>query len=201
MSELQSESSALPGKRRKSERTREAILKAAQALFAQLGYERTTVRDIAARAAIDPAMVIRYFGSKDALFARTTVFDLKLPDLSATEGAQLGAALIRHFLDIWEGPASNGSLTILLRAAASNEEAAQKTRAIFAGQVLPMLAHVADRAELPRRAGLISSQLLGLALCRYVLKVPPVVAMPRGEIEANVGPVLQGYITGPLRTG
>ena len=201
MKELPNETSALPRKTRKSERTREAILKAAQALFAELGYERATVRDIAARAAIDPAMVIRYFGSKDALFARATVFDLKLPDLTGTAPAQLGAALIRHFLDIWEGPSSNGSFTILLRAAASNEAAADKTRAVFAGQVLPMLAQVADRAELPARAGLISSQLLGLALCRYVLKVPPVVAMQPGQIVANVGPVLQGYITGALRTG
>jgi AcrR family transcriptional regulator len=199
MEDFVSETSALPGKTRKSERTRDAILKAAQALFAELGYERTTVRDIAARAAIDPAMVIRYFGSKDALFARATVFDLRLPDLSRTEPAQLGEALIRHFLEVWEG-LGNGSLTILLRAAASNEEAAEKTRAIFAGQVLPMLARVADRAELPVRAGLISSQLLGLALCRYVLKVPPVVAMPPERIVANVGPVLQGYITGALRT-
>jgi AcrR family transcriptional regulator len=199
MEDFVSETSALPGKTRKSERTRDAILKAAQALFAELGYERTTVRDIAARAAIDPAMVIRYFGSKDALFARATVFDLRLPDLSRTEPAQLGEALIRHFLEVWEG-LGNGSLTILLRAAAANEEAAEKTRAIFAGQVLPMLAQVADRAELPVRAGLISSQLLGLALCRYVLKVPPVVAMPPERIVANVGPVLQGYITGALRT-
>jgi AcrR family transcriptional regulator len=199
MEDFVSETSALPGRTRKSERTRDAILKAAQALFAELGYERTTVRDIAARAAIDPAMVIRYFGSKDALFARATVFDLRLPDLSRAEPAQLGEALIRHFLEVWEG-LGNGSLTILLRAAASNEEAAEKTRAIFAGQVLPMLAQVADRAELPVRAGLISSQLLGLALCRYVLKVPPVVAMPPERIVANVGPVLQGYITGALRT-
>ena len=199
MTNLDSETITLPGKTRKSERTRDAILKAAQALFAELGYDRATVRDIAARAAIDPAMVIRYFGSKDALFARATVFDLALPDLSRTEPAQLGEALIRHFLAVWEGPSSNGSLTILLRAAASNAEAADKTRAVFAGQVLPMLAQVADRAELPVRAGLISSQLLGLALCRYVLKVPPVVAMPPEQIVANVGPVLQGYITGALR--
>jgi AcrR family transcriptional regulator len=201
MTDFVSKTSALSGKTRKSERTREAILKAAQALFAEAGYERATVRDIAARAAIDPAMVIRYFGSKEALFARATVFDLRLPDLSGTRPEQLGETLIQHFLDIWEGPSSNGSFTILLRAAASNEEAADKTRKVFAGQVLPMLAQVADRAELPVRAGLISSQLLGLALCRYVLKVPPVVAMQPAQIIANVAPVLQGYITGALRTG
>ena len=54
----------------KSDRTRAQILAAAQALFAEHGYQNTTIRDVAARASIDPAMVIRYFQSKDELFAR-----------------------------------------------------------------------------------------------------------------------------------
>ncbi len=198
MTKLKNESNGLPGKTAKSERTRATILKAAQALFAEFGYDRTTVRDIAARAAIDAALVMRYFGSKDELFARATVVDLKLPDLARLTPPQFGDALIRHFLDLWEGPSSNGSLTILLRASASNEEIAAKTRSVFAGQVMPMLAQVADRAEFATRAGLISSQLLGLALCRYVLKVPPVVAMTPGQIVTGVGPALQRYITGKL---
>lgn len=198
MSISDNKTSGLPGKTRKSERTRATILKAAQELFAELGYARTTVRDIAARAAIDPAMVVRYFGSKDALFARATAIDLRLPDLTRTAPAQFGDTLIRHFLDVWEGPSSNGSLTILLRTSASDEEIAAKTRNVFAGQVLPMLARVADPAEVATRAGLISSQLLGLALCRYVLKVPPVVAMTPERIIACFGPLLQRNITGEL---
>ena len=79
-----------PAKTAKSQRTKAAILKAAQQLFADQGYERATVRDIAARAAIDPAMVIRYFGSKEGLFAQATAFDLKLPDLTvAMDRAQI----------------------------------------------------------------------------------------------------------------
>ena len=74
------------GKTPKSQRTQAAILQAAQELFATQGYERTTVRDVAAQAAIDPAMVMRYFGSKEGLFARATAFDLQLPDLSQVSG-------------------------------------------------------------------------------------------------------------------
>ena len=74
----------------KSDRTRAAILAAAQELFAEQGYERTTVRDIAARAAIDPAMVIRYFGSKDGLFARAASSTCALPDLGSVERASWG---------------------------------------------------------------------------------------------------------------
>ena len=198
MTKLKSKTNGLPARTKKSERTRAAILKAAQELFAEFGYDRTTVRDVAARAEIDAAMVMRYFGSKDELFARATAVDLRLPDLREITPAHFGDALIRHFLDVWEGPTSNGSLTILLRASASSEEIAAKTRGVFAGQVMPMLAQIADRAELATRAGLISSQLLGLALCRYVLKVPPVVAMTPEQIIAGVGPVLQRYITGKL---
>jgi AcrR family transcriptional regulator len=198
MGNLRNKTSSLPGKTTKSARTRAAILKAAQELFAELGYERTTVRDIAARAAIDPAMVMRYFGSKDALFARATAIDLKLPDLTQVAPSNFGKTLIQHFLDVWEGPSSNGTLTILLRTSVSNEEIAAKVRNVFAGQVLPMLARIADPAELATRAGLISSQLLGLALCRYVLKVPPVVAMSPERIVACFGPLLQRHLTGEL---
>jgi len=198
MQKIHSKISDLNRNPSKSERTRAAILAAARELFAELGYERTTVRGIAARASIDPAMVMRYFGSKDGLFAEATVFDLKLPDLTAIDPLQLGRTLIAHFLAVWEGSLNQGTLTILLRAAASNDEAAAKMRSIFAGQVMPMLARVTDRSELGPRAGLISSQLLGIALCRYVLKVPPIVAMKPDLIVISVGPTLQQYITGKL---
>jgi len=198
MTDSMSETSNLTGKTRKSERTRAAILKAAQELFAELGFERTTVRAVAGRAAIDPAMVMRYFGSKDELFAEATLFDLKLPDLTTIDPSRIGETLISHFLAVWEGASSKDTFTILLRASASNQDAAAKMRSIFATQVMPMLAQVTDRAEIGIRAGFLSSQLLGLALCRYVLKIPPVVAMPPDLIIKCVSPVLQRYITGKL---
>src|SRR5258708_39543850 len=148
-----------PAKTAKSQRTKAAILKAAQELFADPGYERATVRDIAARAAIDPAMVIRYFGSKEGLFARATAFDLRLPDLTMIAKRDIGGTLIAHFFEIWEGSLSNGSLISLLRAAASSEDAANAVRAIFGGQVAPMLARVVPPAELPLRAGLVATQI------------------------------------------
>ena len=131
----------------KSDRTRAAILAAAQKLFAEQGYERTTVRDIAAIAEIDPALVIRYFGSKDELFARVAVFDLKLPDLSKADRSKIGEMLVRHFLSLWEGENANGGMPIMLRSAASNEVAANKLRDVFAGQVMPALSRVGDLSD------------------------------------------------------
>jgi len=187
-----------PAKTAKSQRTREAILKAAQELFAEQGYERATVRDIAARASIDPAMVIRYFGSKEGLFARATAFDLRLPDLTTIAKDEIGATLVGHFVDVWEGALSNGSLISLLRAAATSDDAAAAIRSIFAGQVLPMLARVVPLPELPMRSGLVATQIMGIAVARYILKVPPVLAMDRAQIVRLLGPTMQRYVVGKL---
>ena len=185
-----------PSRRTKSERTREAILDAARQLFAQKGYDGTTVRDIAAAANIDAAMVIRYFGGKDTLFARAADIDLHLPDIAALPREKIGEALVRHFLSIWEGEAS--ALPIALRSAASNALAAERLREIFASQVAPAIARLAG-ADAPAVAGLVATQVLGLAFTRYVLKLPPVVALPRERLVAEIGRSIQGYIDGARR--
>ena len=179
----------------KSDRTRAHILEAARLLFAERGYDGASIRDVAAHASIDPAMVIRYFRSKDELFARAAVVDLHLPELRMIDRAAIGETLIRRFLEIWEGPASGPGMTILLRSAMSNDYAAEKLREVFASQVRPVVAAVGDPADAGRRAGLVSSQLLGLAMCRYLLRLPPVIALSHDEIIRNVGPALQRYVT------
>lgn len=176
----------------KSDLTRAAIIAAAKTLFAQKGFRDTTIRDIAAGAEIDPAMVIRYFGSKDALFMKVAEFDLKLPDLSAVEPSKIGETLVRHFLQLWEGE-SDGGLPILLRSAITNEQAADKLREIFGRQVVVALRAISPGEDTHIRAGLIATQILGLALGRYVLKLPPVEAMQREIIIAKVGQTIQNY--------
>src|SRR5262245_37369896 len=137
-------------KPRRSESTRNAILAAARERFAKDGYERATIRAIAAQAEIDPALVIRYFGSKEDLFAAAAQFDLALPDLRAVPRTELGATLVGHFLDVWE---RDETFFALLRAAATNEAAANRMKAIFQSQVMPALAAAApDAATLPSRA-------------------------------------------------
>jgi AcrR family transcriptional regulator len=178
---------------KKSDRTREAILSAARQLFAQQGYESTTVREVAERARIDPAMVMRYFGSKDGLFAEAASVELDLPALAAVDPADAGRAMVEHFLEIWEGAGSKQGMAVLLRSSASNGYAAAKMREAFLRQVMPFITAMGDPDSAPRRAGLVASQLLGLAMCRYVLELPPVVALSRAEIVAALGPTLQRY--------
>jgi len=180
---------------RRSDATRAAILTAARERFAADGYERATIRAIAADAAIDPAMVMRYYGNKEKLFAAAAEFDLKLPSLHGVPPDEVGATLVNHFLTRWE---DDETLVALLRAAATNEVAVERMRGIFADQVAPVVAALSpDPAEVPMRAGLLATQALGLALCRYVLRLPPVVALSRAEIVAWLGPTIQRYLTAP----
>lgn len=187
-------------KQTKSDRTRSTILEAARAIFAREGYERTTIRDIASAANIDPAMVIRYFHSKDELFARIAEFDLRLPDPASIDPDRIGEALVGHFLDIWEGEHAVTGLAVMIRSAASNEFAAQKVHEVFSGQVLPMLTSIGDPDDARDRAGLVASQLIGLAFGRYVIKLAPVVGLSRERIIRDIGATIQAYLT-PARHG
>jgi AcrR family transcriptional regulator len=182
----------------KSIRTREAIEIAARELFAINGFDRTTVRDIGARAGIDASMIIRYFGSKDALFAHVAMPDLHMPDLGGADPATIGETMVRHFLEQWEGERAGGGLPVLLRSAASNEEAAVRLRDIFRDQVFPAIARAGPPETAATRAGLVASQILGLAMARYVLRLPPVVGMSQELIIRTVGDTVQRYATGAI---
>jgi AcrR family transcriptional regulator len=178
--------------RRSSEHTKAVILAAAREQFAKAGFERATIRAIAADANIDPSMVMRYFGNKDQLFAAAADFDLELPDFSDVDHDQLGARLVGYFMDRWE---RDEVLVVLLRSATTNPEAVQRMQAIFAGQLLPTVAKI-NPTEPARRTGLIATQMLGLALCRYVLQLPPIVAMSHDETVVWLGPTVQRYLVG-----
>lgn len=183
---------------RDSEATRAAILAAAREHFAAGGYERATIRGIAADAGIDPALVMRYFGNKEKLFAAAADFDLRLPDLASLPRPTLGAVLAGHFIDRWE---SDDTFMALLRTAVTNEVAAKRLRAVLGGQVAPVIASVcADPARAPLRAGLVASQILGMALGRYLLRLPPLATLSRGELVAFMGPALQRYLDADLGT-
>ena len=179
---------------RRADATRGAILDAARERFAADGYERATIRAIAASADVDPALVMRYYGSKEELFTAAAQFDLRLPDLGALGKRRAGRALVEHFLARWE---DDDTLKALLRAAATNERAAERVREIFAAQVRPAVTKLAGGGRYgATRAGLIASQIMGFALCRYVLRLPPVIAMRRPEIVKWLAPTVQRYLFG-----
>ncbi|MBW0011783.1 TetR family transcriptional regulator [Mycobacterium sp.] len=182
--------------RRSSDETKAAILAAAREQFGSAGFQGATIRAIAADAGVDPAMVMRYYGSKDKLFAAAAEFDLRFPDLGAIDHEQVGHSLVRHFLERWEG---DEAMVILLRSSATNGEAAQRMQHIFGTQLQPLVAALVPPGQSALRAGLIATQILGMAFCRFVLRLPPVVAMSRDEIVEWLGPTIQRYCGGPDR--
>jgi AcrR family transcriptional regulator len=174
--------------------SRAAILAAARHRFGAEGYERTTIRAVAADVGIDPAMVMRYFGNKEGLFAAAAEFELHLPDLTGVAPHRLAEVLLPSFFAVWE---REGTFLALLRATVTSETAAAKMREVFARQVSPTLATAAidHPAE---RAALVGATVLGLAFSRYVVKTPPLATMPPAELLTWVGPVIQHYLTSPL---
>jgi len=171
--------------------TRAAILDAARARFGTDGYERTTMRAVASDVGVDPALVVRYFSTKESLFAEAAEFDLHLPDLHDVPVEDLASVLMPRFFAVWE---NDGAFLPLLRAAATSPRAAEAMLQVFDRQVAPALAVVAaDRAD--ERAALVGSQVLGLAFSRYILRVPPVADMTHEQLMRWVGPVLEYYLT------
>jgi AcrR family transcriptional regulator len=181
---------------RRSDATRAAILEAARRRFAADGFRRATIRSIAADADIDPSMVMRYYGSKDGLFAAAVDVELDLPDLAAADPDTVGELLTRQFLALWEHPPTDEILLTLLRSAVADDAVVEKVQQVFAGQVAPAVRRFGDPADASRRAGLVVSQLLGLALTRYVLRLPPVLALTPAEVVAEVAPTIQRYLAG-----
>ncbi|AJC57532.1 TetR family transcriptional regulator [Streptomyces sp. 769] len=178
---------------RRSDATRAAILAAARDRFAADGYERATIRAIARDAGIDPSMVMRYYGNKEGLFAAASEIDLRAPDLTTVPYEERGARLVRHFIELWE---SDETLTGMMRVGVTNEAGAERMRRIFAEQVRPFVDAVCPvPEEAPTRAALIGSQILGMALCRYVLRVAPAVELGHDELVAWLAPTVQRYLT------
>lgn len=190
----------ITGTDRRSDRTKAAILRAARERFAAQGYERTTIRAVASDAGIDPSMVMRYFGNKAQLFDGTLAIDLRLPDLTGVPADELAPTLVRHFLERWEGDPADDALLVLMRSAVTNEQAAARMHEIFAAQVAPTLAASLGAEAAAHRAGLVSAQLLGLGLTRYLLRLPAVTALTPDGIESGLAPAIQAVLgPGPGR--
>jgi AcrR family transcriptional regulator len=181
----------------RSERTRRAILSAARAMFAARGYEGTTIRAVAAQADVDPSMVMRYFQSKAGLFTAAVIMDLQVPDLRSVEPDDRGELLVRFFIGRWEDPAVGEEMIALLRTAATSETIAGQLQSVLSQLVTRPIADLGDeRAAV--RGGFIAAQLLGVGLCRYILRQQPLAALPADDVIAAVTPSVQRYLSQPV---
>ncbi|MFG3699136.1 TetR family transcriptional regulator [Micromonospora sp. NPDC047620] len=191
------------GRRPGNPDTREAILGAARAAFAERGFDGASIRAIAAAAQVDPALVHHYFGSKDQLFLSAMHAPVDpgelLPKVLAGDREGLGERLVRTFLGVWDSPAGTAGVA-LLRSAVSNEWTARLLREFLVSQVLRKVLDQldADPAELPLRGSLVASQMIGLAMMRHVVRLEPVASAAPETLVAAVAPTVQRYLTGDL---
>jgi AcrR family transcriptional regulator len=182
----------------RSEPTRRTILEAARRAFAARGYEQTTIRAVAADAGIDGSMVIRYFGSKAGLFAAASTLHLQVPDLRPVPPAERGEFMVRHFVERWEADPGDDTLVFLMRTAVTNEAVAEQLQATFNELVVGPVATL-GLADGERRAALIGTQLLGLVLCRYVLRLEPIASADPETVIVDIGPAVQLQLDAPAR--
>ena len=191
------------GRRPGNPDTRESILAAAREAFAERGFDRASIRVIAGGAGVDPALVHHYFGTKDQLFMAALESPIDptrlLPKIAAGGRDGAGERLVRVALTVWDSPAGSAGLA-LLRSAVSNEWTARLFREFIATQVLRKVVAQLEvpPAEAPLRSGLVASQVAGLIMTRYVLKLEPIASAPPEAIVAAVGPTIQRYLTGDI---
>lgn len=181
---------------RNAAQTRADILTAARRRFAAEGYERTTLRAIAADVGVDAALVIRYFGSKQDLFATATDFRIDLPDLSHADRDDIPDMLLPRYFAVWE---EDHTFLALLRAAMTSRVAADTLNRTLATQVAPTLRAATPDHHLERIA-LTDAFVIGLATTRSVLANPPVANLSREELSRWAGPVFRQLLTGPAPT-
>jgi AcrR family transcriptional regulator len=183
------------GPRQDGVQPREAILDAAREQFAALGFEGATMRAIARAADVDPALVSYYFGSKSGLFVESLRLPVNPTDaieaLLADGTDDLGARLVTRFLEVWDDPVSGEPVVRVLRSATSQPEL---MRDFVHRQIVPLLATAIDGPQAELRATAVASQMVGLAMARYVLRIEPLATAPPEQVVALIGPTLQRYL-------
>jgi AcrR family transcriptional regulator len=190
------------GRRAGDSGTRDAILDAARARFARLGYEGSTMRAIAAEAGVDPALVHHFYGTKERLFVAAMRFPVvpseALSAVATAEQDRLGETIVRLVVQIWEDGDARSTLLGLLRSAVNNDGAARMLREFVSSSILGVVRQAAVTPEADFRASLVASQVVGLMLTRFVVELEPIASAGVDELAAAIGPTIERYLTGAI---
>lgn len=193
------------GRRPGDGRTRHDILEAACSEFAELGFDRATIRGIAAAAAVDPALVLHYFGSKEQLFGDALQVPLEpgkvLRRVMSRDVEDMGASIVRAFLEAWEPEESRNPLVAMVRSAMTNETAMTLVREYLGRRIFGPITQTLGAPDSELRATLVGSQFIGLAMMRYIARIEPLASASVDQLVVAVGPTMQRYLTGDLGIG
>ncbi len=185
-------------RRRRSET---AILEAARALFAETGFERATIRAVAAQAGVDPALVMQYYGSKEGLFAAATRRSHEHESVVHAPREQVPAAALADLFEKFEGAGDREAAVALLRNCLTHPEAQRVMRDDVMCHVTARVAETIGGDDAELRAGLLSACVMGLGLARYLFDMPAVATASRAQIEQLVEPALRALVDPPRDRG
>ncbi|MFK0113364.1 TetR family transcriptional regulator [Streptomyces sp. NPDC091217] len=178
---------------RKGERTRRRILESARRKFAECGYERATIRAIAAEAGVDKSSVIQYFGSKGDLFREAVHWDIPIAELTADDPAQTVENYLRAMLGAWAAD-PDSPMAVLLRASMTSEQAAELLRGHITARAVEPMAAVVDSPDARLRAALSGAMMMGVAAQRYLLRMPDLATADLEDILRILVPVFRDVI-------
>jgi AcrR family transcriptional regulator len=185
--------------------TKQVILEAARGQFASSGYEKTTIRSVAQAAGVDAALVMHYFGSKQQLFM-TVMLPLAEVEMDTRIGQLRQATTTDQLVEMWApmvgsvlAEAELRQLIVgLVRAAASEPEAAAMLRGFIAVRIVRILEHLMPEPEAKLRASLIGSTFIGIMTAREIVQVPGIIDAGPEAIARYIQPVMRHYLTMPI---
>jgi AcrR family transcriptional regulator len=188
------------GRRPGASGSRDAILDAARRLFAEHGYVGTSMRMIATEAGVDAALIVHFFGTKARLLAEAVRWPFdpeeQMEQVMARGRRHVGEGLARLVVRTWDSEGDRNAIMTLLRAATIEPAAAEILRDFIEHELFPPLMRRLKAGQADLRANLASSQLVGLGISRYVLRLEPLASMSEDDVVRWVAPTLQRYVTG-----
>lgn len=197
-----SETRARSGRRPGSPGTRESILAAAREEFGSKGFGEATIRSVATRAAVDPALVLHYFGSKRALFMAAMELPLNPGETvrSALAGdiESAGERVLRAALTAWDEADAGAPAVALLRSAMGDESMVRMLHEYLQGEILGPVAALMPPPASAERAALLATQVVGLVVVRYIVRIEPLASMPRERVVTLLAPQVQRLLEAPL---
>lgn len=192
-----SENDPLPREERRR-RTEAHILEAARELFAEVGFERTTIRGVASRAGIDPALVMQYFGSKEGLFAAAARWSHEHETVLSATREELPAAALADMMAKFETGGDREAAVALMRSCLTHPEAVRVMRdEVMCERAAGIARTLGGGPDAEVRAGLIGACMIGLAMARYVLEIPGVADASWDDVERLMDPVLRALVDPP----
>lgn len=187
------------GPRPAGEDTRTAIVEAARAEFAARGYDGTTLRGIARAAGVDPRLVHHYFDGKQAVFQEVLQLPVQITDVIERvftgDPDHLAERALRAFFTVWDSPGASERLVAFL-AASMTGSSARTMQQFLTREILTRISAFAEDDDPQLRASLAASQILGLAMARYVLRIEPLASADPDDLIPFLAPTIQRYLRG-----